>query len=312
MASPAQAPGFNPDNNPWMRPGAQPQAPTYYEQPVHQYQMPPAPQYNYGPQQPTGYPMPPQVDRQADRKKSKWLIPTSIIAAGAAAVAGVGIYLASSSESGPRTETTSANGMNPGHEGIDTVSADPSTMSSEAFMNSLTRVQQMDYAGVKLNESMQEGADLVRKDLEASGWGDYNLFDRPLVAPAADNTPQQIWDQITASFQYVRHLAQNGEIEEAKKLAAAVAEGTEYDELVGSLANGGGTYNEVGIGHSDSQKPVITDGSYEGVESNGLGLTEFTVEPTATKNYKTFNVVVRLTKGNDDDSQRWVLVKSVN
>ncbi len=191
--------------------------------------------------------------------------------------------------------------------------ADPAEMSIEQF-ESLSRVQQMDYAGKKLNRSMQADGELVIQKLEEAGWGDYNYFNRELVAPSFNNTPQQIWDQFTAGAAHVNELADSGnpsDINEAKKLATAIAEGNVYDTIVSRFADGGDNKLEVGIGHDDDLLPATTTGTYSGVESNGLGLISFKKESLAQSTYEQVRIVARLTKGTDDNSMRWVIVKVV-
>lgn len=184
------------------------------------------------------------------------------------------------------------------------VDADPAQMTPDTFMQNLTRVEQMDYAGTKLNQNVEAQTVALNRELERMGWGDYNYFNRPVVEPVVTNTPQEIWDQITLAEYTAWKTAQAGDLNEAKKLASAIAEGKEYDELVALFANGGGPVLPVGVGMD--AKPVITTGSYGGHEANGLGLTEFRKIKAITGDE--VNVVVRFTEGTSPDSKRWVLV----
>jgi hypothetical protein len=303
------------EQNPWTRPGSQnfnaapPQPAPQYGQPVYNYQPSPA---QLPPQQRFDSPYPQGHEQQSKSRKGLWIglggAAATLLATGAL-VFGAKTSHENSNENSHAGTTNSA-GVTPG-EGVETQIMDPNMILHNYQLTS-TRVEQMDYAGTKLNESMDDDAELVRKELSDAGWGDYNYLNRELVKPAIDNSPQQIWDQITVAYAHVRDLAQKGNMEEAVKEATAVAEGDELSDLIGTLANGGANYNEIGVGHKDGQEPVTTTGSYEGVESNGLGLTEFNVEAAATQEYKSFRAVVRLTKGNDDNSMRWVLVKSIN
>jgi hypothetical protein len=190
----------------------------------------------------------------------------------------------------------------------------PRDVSAEVFSNTgnYSRVEQMDYAGRALNDSYLEDVEDLKDALVENKWGEGHFLDgRLFVQPSVDNTPQEIWDQISTAEFKTWKLAQEGDIEEATKLATAVAEGAEFADLVATFANGGAAVLAVGIGHSDGARPVITSGEYEGMESNGFGLTEFTMEPLATNKYDPVRVVVRFTKGTDPRSGRWVLVKTV-
>lgn len=248
---------------------------------------------------------PRSVPGSAPASRSRVPLIIAVIAVAGVAVA-VGTYFGVKSSTddaiaGLLTETSAPEA--PGY--------DPATVDADTFENTLSRVQQMDYAGPKLNASMDEDTKLVVIQLEEAGWGDYNYFNRPVVEPSFDNTPQEIWDQITTGYAHVRNLAQLGEIEEATKLATAVAEGQEYDELVASLADGGDNKIEVGIGHDDGLYPATTTGTYSDIKSNGLGLISFKKESLATSKFDQVRVIARLTQGENPDSTRWVVVKTL-
>jgi hypothetical protein len=192
-----------------------------------------------------------------------------------------------------------------GSDSTEAPRSDPASMTGQEFLDGLTRVQQMDYAGSKLNANIQEQTNSLNADLDSMGWGDYNYFNRPVVSPNVDNSPQEIWDQISLADHTAWKLAQDGHIDEAKRVASAIAEGQELDELIATFANGGAPVIAVGVGMDAS--PTITTGEYDGVQANGFGLTRFTkVDATTGDQVK---VVVRLTRGTTPDSTRWVLVK---
>lgn len=236
-----------------------------------------------------------------DRKKK---IGTAVTAALAIAGVSVGAMIGLHNDN-------EATRLSEGSERSTSLTIDPATVDSDVFIEQLTRTQEMDYAGPKLNASIEQDTILVNQLLDESGWSDYNYFNRPVVPPSLDNTPQQIWDQITLGYAHVRNLAIEGDVEEARKLATAVAEGQEYDELVATFADGGANNLEIGVGHDDNALPVISSGSYSGVPSNGLGLIEFTKEALATTDFDQVRVVARFTKGSKEDSGRWVLVKTM-
>lgn len=182
---------------------------------------------------------------------------------------------------------------------------DPSKMSADTF-NMLTRVQQMDYAGPKLNANLDSQASALNDELNRLGWKDYNFFNRSVVKPSVTNTPQEIWDQQTLGAFTAWKTAQGGDMAEAKKLATGIAEGGEYDDLVSLFANGGGAVIETGA--ASDALPVITSGEYSGVKANGAGLIEFT--KTNMMDGDQVRVIMRFTSGNNPDSARWVLVKT--
>lgn len=270
---PAQAPQFNPNQgpNPWSRDAA-----------ALQYNQPQSPNH---------------------RRRN-------LLIGGGATVAALlttgALIFGGDSKEGPRSETMTSQGT----EGIDTLPDNPADMTTAQF-EGLTRVEQMDYAGTILNASMDEDLQAEKEVLERLGWGDYNYLEgRDFVQPSLDNTPQQIWDQITLGYRHVYELARDGDMQEAQKIALGVAEGKELNDLLDTLQDGGGEYSVIGVGHSRGAKPVIKKGEYQGVHANGLGLIEFSKESMMGSN-SVVRVVARFTQGNDPDSGRWVLVKTV-
>jgi hypothetical protein len=109
-------------------------------------------------------------------------------------------------------------------------------------------------------------------------------------------------------------IAQDGNLDEAKKVAAGVAEDQEYQDLIDTFANGGTANIPLGVAHDETVKPRITSGEYGGVQATGLGLIEFTKQAMLSKDQTHpdyVNVVVRLEQGTAPGSMRWVLVKTV-
>lgn len=242
-------------------------------------------------------------DKNPGDKKERHLLKktAAILAIGGAAAFGA----ACSNESGslhasPNTPVASGETV-PGQ----TNEQDPSAMSVAEF-TALTRAQQLDYVGPKLNANTQTTTDQLNGALDSMGWGKYNYFNRPVVQPDVNNTPQQIWDQITLGSFQAWKTAQDGNLTEADKLAEGVAEDQEYSDLTATFQNGGSANIPLGVAW-DAQ-PRITSGEYDGVEANGLGLVEF--NKTDMISMDKVKVIARFEQGTQANSGRWVLVKT--
>ncbi|WP_156045887.1 MULTISPECIES: hypothetical protein [Actinomycetes] len=189
-------------------------------------------------------------------------------------------------------------------------SSDPSEVSAEVFADStnFTRAQQMDYAGPELNSSVARDTQLVLDELKSSGWDDYNFFNRQIVVPNRNNSPQQIWDQITLGYSHVRNLSLT-DIQEAKKIATAVAEGDAYNSLIDTLQNNDRVYTEVGLAYDEGASPMTENGQYFSIQANGTPIVAFNKKTLAIESDKrtTVRVVARFVEGNQPNSQRWVL-----
>lgn len=232
-----------------------------------------------------------------NKKLPKW----AKVTAGIAAVAAAATFGGLAAKEADRAETVATGEAVPGQQNLD-----PATMSADAFKYNLTRVQQMDYAGSKLNANIENQTKALNNELNKMGWQDYNYFNRPVVKPSLTNSPQEIWDQETLAAYTVWKTAQDGNATEARKLATAVAEEQEYNDITNTLANGGSAVLEVGAASDAS--PVITTGEYDGVKANGAGVIKFT--KTNVFDGDQVKVIFRYTSGNNADSGRWVLVKT--
>ncbi len=186
---------------------------------------------------------------------------------------------------------------------------DVETMSVDQFLD-LTVVQQMDYTGPILNSSVDEDVQLVLDELERSGWADYDYFNREVVQPSADNTSQQIWDQITLGYTHVRHAALT-DVAKARKLATGVASNKEYEDLTASLASGGSNFSEVGLAYTAGASPIQSSGSLYGIAANGAPLTSFVKESLTKRAVDRVRVVTRLVSGNEPNSGRWVVMATL-
>ena len=175
------------------------------------------------------------------------------------------------------------------------------------------RQEQLDYAGTKLNTDMQATVQRMRSRI-----GEHSTFFteddgetvRTVVKPALDNTPQQIWDQVTVGSFQTWEQAQNGNVEEAKKLAA-VANDPEYreyqDEIKTFSITDAAAVNNNGIAWNE--KPVIASGDYEGITATpSAPLIEFNVNIGGNDTGNRIKAVLRFEQGSEPDSNRWVLV----
>lgn len=263
-------------------------------------------------------PLQPEQGKNGNSKRNR--IIATVAGVGLIGAGLVGISFNKDGEKAPRANggdrETSAP-VNPGSEFSDTGSRlSPAEADAGIFVNTneYSRVEQMDYAGTTLNQSVEADTQLVLDELKRSGWDDYDYFNRPIAEPSINNTPQEIWDQITLGYAHVRALASSGEIEdinEAKKIATAVAEEKEYSDLVETLATGGDNFSEVGLAYSSGALPVKASGSYSGVEANGAPIISFTKEALTKNSVDRVQVIARLTQGTDESSARWVVVKTL-
>lgn len=180
-----------------------------------------------------------------------------------------------------------------------------------------TRQEQLDYAGVELNTNMQATAARMRE--RAMGTqnttffaGDTDTSARTVVKPSLDNSPQQIWDQITVGTFQAWEAAQNGNIDEAKKLAAVVAdpEDREYTDQLKTFTNA----NALSIapdGVAWNEQPVIANGEYEGIQATPTApLIEFNVNIGGNDTGNRIKAVLRFEQGSNPDANRWVLVST--
>ena len=176
-----------------------------------------------------------------------------------------------------------------------------------------TRQEQLDYAGSKLNANAQATAERMRDRIGrqySNFTGDDGQTTRMVVKPSLDNTPQQIWDQFTVGAFQAWEEAQSGNIEEAKKLAAAATdpENREYQDELKTFTNGDMRLvdNE---GVAWNEKPVIASGDYEGVTATpNAPLIEFNVNIGGNDTGNRIKAVLRFEQGSSPDANRWVLV----
>ncbi|HUO61882.1 MAG TPA: hypothetical protein VMT96_00315 [Candidatus Bathyarchaeia archaeon] len=179
----------------------------------------------------------------------------------------------------------------------------PDKMSADEFMQ-LSRAQQLDYAAPILNSNMANYVEQFKVQV-----GHTDAFSGPLVQPSVNNTPQQIWDQVVVGAYQAWKIADQGNMNEAKKVATGVAEGQAYDLIVNTFQDGGAFLNYQGA--TWAAQPVIQTGSYEGVDAKGYGLIEFKVRH-ATDTDKVSDVVFQLEKGSGNNSYRWVFEKQID
>lgn len=174
-----------------------------------------------------------------------------------------------------------------------------------------TRVDELDYAGPKLNSNTKETLARMNKALADMGWGDYGYFERSIAKPSPDNTAQQIWDQVALGSYQAWETAQSdtpGALYEAERLAKGVAGGREYNDLKETFANGGTAVIPIGLVPDNAESPVFNTGQYKEIKNSGYGIKIFTkVNPVAAEAVR---VIVRLEKGRTEDSFRWILVKT--
>lgn len=178
---------------------------------------------------------------------------------------------------------------------------------------SYTRQEQLDYAGTKLNTDMQATAERMRDRIGAHTTfftEDDGKTVRTVVKPALDNTPQQIWDQVTVGSFQVWEEAQNGNIEEAKKLAAVANDPAhrEYQDEISTFSiTDAAAVNNNGVAWNE--KPVITSGEYEGISATPTSpLIEFNVNIGGNDSGNRIKAVLRFEQGSSSDANRWVLV----
>lgn len=172
-----------------------------------------------------------------------------------------------------------------------------------------TRTEQMDYAGTILNNSTKEDLESLNQTLEEFGWADYNYMNRPIAPVSPDNTPQEIWDQIAIATHKAWQMAAEGNVEEALKITAAIAEGQEYNDTVALFNNGGTPDMNVGAAIEIPNTPTIKTGQYNEVDAQGYGLSKFT--KVSVFDGDTVNVIARYTQGSTPESARWVIVKTL-
>lgn len=176
-----------------------------------------------------------------------------------------------------------------------------------------SRTEQLDYAGVKLNNDAQAAAERMRDRIGrqySNFTGEDGKTTRTIAKPSLDNTPRQIWDQITVGSFQSWEAAQGGNIDEAKKFAAVVndPEHREYlDEVKGFSINDVTAANSEGVAWNE--KPIIASGSYEGITASpSAPLIEFNVNIGGNDSGNRIKAVLRFEQGSKPESNRWVLV----
>lgn len=264
----------------------------------------------------------------ADKKKNPWVKRGVATVAGALAIGvGIGVVHNNTEKSTPENTSSGANGADrtasapldvrtekyPSRLPIADVTGDQFVGKDTMYPYTYSRQEQLDYAGTKLNTNMQATAERMRDRIGRQYsifTGDDGQTTRAMAMPSLDNTPQQIWDQITVGSFQAWEAAQNGNIDEAKKLAAAVddPEHREYtDEIKGfSNANAIRTNSE---GVAWNEKPVIASGDYEGITATPTApLIEFNVNIGGNDAGNRIKAVLRFEQGSTSDANRWVLV----
>lgn len=176
-----------------------------------------------------------------------------------------------------------------------------------------TRQEQLDYAGAVLNADMQATAKRMR-DRVGSQYSIFTSEDgkttRRVAMPSLENTPQEIWDETTIGIFQAWEAAQNGNVNEAKKLAAVVAdpEHREYSDQVKAFTNPN-FFSLCPEGVAWNEQPIIANGSYEGITATAMApLVEFNVNIGGNDSGNRVKAVLRFEQGSNRGANRWVLV----
>lgn len=306
---PAQVPNSQPNNNPDVRQSTDLQVPAYTEHVNTR-----GTQEAFGRDRVPSFenPSQPRIDQDPNKKgKNYRAVAIASIAVGSVIAAGIGAkaYIENSNVNNIANNLTDGEINQDGNLSAPGIDLDNNTATLES--KSLSRVQELDYAGPILNSDTSSTLARMNTSLAEMGWGEYGYFERPIVEPSVDNTAQQIWDQIALGEFQAWEAAQSGTPEamsEAMQLAKGVVDGREYTDLVETFANGGTAVIPVGLVPDDAESPVFTTGKYKDIENSGYGIKIFSkVNPIAGEGVR---VTARLESGTVDNSMRWVLVKT--
>lgn len=269
-----------------------------------------------------------EVVPSPDNQKKSYLKRGLAILAGAAVLGGGGILVGKALGKNEAYEnvladqpstSTMANTDNGAYE-KSPVKLTAENATSNQFLNQdpeypydYTRAEQLDYAGVELNTDMQSTAERMRDQIGRQYpifTGEDGVTTRTLAKPSLDNTPQQIWDQITVGTFQAWEAAQGGNMNIAKKLAAGVAdpERREYTDQLETFSNTD-ALSVIPEGVAWNEQPVITQGEYEDISaSQNTPLIEFNVNIGGNGSGNRIKAVLRFEQGTQPDSARWVLV----
>ena len=264
--------------------------------------------------------------RELPSKKNPWVKRGIATVAGALAIGvGIGVVHNNTEKSTPENTSSGANGADrtasapldvrtekyPSRLPIGDVTGDQFVGVDTMYPYTYTRQEQLDYAGSKLNANAQATAERMRDRIGrqySNFTGDDGQTTRTVVKPSLDNTPQQIWDQITVGTFQAWETAQNGNAEEAKKLAAVVAD-PEYREYTDQVKLFSDSRPDATDGVAWNEQPVIASGSYEGITATSTApLIEFNVNNGSNDSGNRIKAVLRFEQGSTSDANRWVLV----
>lgn len=265
----------------------------------------------------------------ADKKKNPWVKRGIATVAGALAIGvGIGAVHGNSDKGTPENSSSGANGGDraasapavpgdvrtekyPSRLSIADVTGDQFVGADTMYPYAYSRQEQLDYAGTKLNTNMQATAERMRDRIGrqySDFTGDDGKTTRTIVKPSLDNTPQQIWDGIKVGTFQAWETAQSGDVEEAKKLAAVVAD-PEYREYSDQVKLFSDPRPDATDGVAWNEKPVIASGEYEGITATPTApLIEFTVNIGGNDTGNRIKAVLRFEQGSTPDANRWVLV----
>lgn len=168
-----------------------------------------------------------------------------------------------------------------------------------------TLAEQLDYVGPKLNKDPHVTVEKMRSIMGSSHFtGEDGVTPRAIAAPSLSNTPQEIADQIAVGMFKAWEVAQTGDIDEAKKYAAGVAdpESYGYTNQIDAFSNSVGNFTEA---VAWDEQPLITSGEYEGIVATTENpIMKFNTTSTMDTNVKR-EIVVQFGKGTNEDSARW-------
>lgn len=168
-----------------------------------------------------------------------------------------------------------------------------------------TTAEQMDYVGPKLNSDPRATVSKMREIMGSSHFtGDDGVTPRVIAKPSLSNTPQEIVDQIAVGMFRAWEVAQTGDIDEAKKYAAGVADPKShgYSNQIDAFSNSVGNFTEA---VAWEEQPLITAGDYEGVVATPENpVMKFNTTSTSDTSVQR-EIVVRFDTGTSEDSSRW-------